>query len=332
MKRKLVIMLIAMAGCLGNLSAQQTAVMVSTAPGWHKIAETTVDFTKDRDEVKVLGADRFTALKFMVTEAPLDLQDLEVWFENGTKQDISVKAPIQVGMESRVIELEGGQREINRIMFIYKTMPNRAGEKAHVEIYGLKVDKNMPVASNNPERDKMDRERMERDHERMEREQKEREHMDSEHAKHDQMDHADNKIAKNNTSNGGIAKPELIISDKTGWHKIGETTVSFKKETDQIAVIGSDRFGKLKFKVHNAGIIINDINILYEDGTKQDVSVHSTFVEGHESRIIDIPGHEKDIKRISFTYHTIPNQEKDMAHVEIFGLKLNDNKKMNSHK
>src|SRR6185295_9529703 len=88
---------------VGILSAQQPAVMVSTAPGWHKIASTTVDFKKDRDEVSVLGADRFTAIRFMVTEAPIDLQDLEIWFENGTKQDVQVRTPVEAGKESRVI-------------------------------------------------------------------------------------------------------------------------------------------------------------------------------------------------------------------------------------
>ena len=94
MKRKIVIMLLVLAGSFGLVTAQQTAVMVSNTPGWHKIGETTVDFKKDRDEVKVIGADRFTALKFMVTDAAIDLQDLEVWFENGTKQDVHVGTSI----------------------------------------------------------------------------------------------------------------------------------------------------------------------------------------------------------------------------------------------
>ena len=339
MKKKF-ILLIALAGCLSNLSAQQPAVLVSNAPGWHKIAETTVDFTKDRDEVMVLGADRFTALKFMVTEAPIDLQDLEVWSEKGTKQNIQVRTLLEMGKESRVIELYGGSQEVNKIVFIYKTLPNRTDTKAHVEIYGLKADKAMAAANNDEERAKMDRDRMERDHEKIERDQKEREHMEherkeSEARNHDKMDHPANHThndTKSTKEGAGIPKPELIISDKTGWHKIGETTVSFKKETDEIAVIGSDRFAKLKFKVHNAGIIINDLDIWYEDGTKQDISVHSTYVEGHQSPLIDIPGNEKDIKRISFTYHTIPNQNKDRAHVEIFGLKSNVDKKMDNRK
>ena len=29
-------------------------------------------------------------------------------------------------------------------------------------------------------------------------------------------------------------KPAVVVSDKTGWHKIGETTVDFKKEKDEV--------------------------------------------------------------------------------------------------
>jgi hypothetical protein len=47
---------------------------------------------------------------------------------------------------------------------------------------------------------------------------------------------------------------------------------------------------------------------------------------GAESRVIDVPGAEKDIARISFVYKTIPNQAKDKAHVEIWGYKSNADK------
>ena len=68
------------------------------------------------------------------------------------------------------------------------------------------------------------------------------------------------------------------------------------------------------------------MTISYEDGTKQDVPVAATFSAGQESRIIDIPGAEKDIARISFVYHSIPNQGKDRAHLEIWGYKSNADK------
>ena len=65
MKKKISAVLVLALG-IGLASAQQPAVMVSTSPGWHKIATTTVDLTKERDEISVLGADHFSAIKLMV--------------------------------------------------------------------------------------------------------------------------------------------------------------------------------------------------------------------------------------------------------------------------
>ena len=446
MKRKFVLMLFVLAGSFGLVTAQQPAVMVSTTPGWHKIGSSTVDFKTDRDEITVLGNDKFTQLKLRVEDAAVDIQDLEVYFENGTKQDVQVRVPMKPGTESRVIDLEGGTREIKKVVFVYKTVGN-TDTKATVVLYGMKPEDNMA------DRDRMDRDRANSDRVHTEQDHmnnnadRDRMHDEGMHATdgsrmtekngweklgeanadltkdrdvitvnrfnrltaikffvtgadleimdmdiyfangtkqdvsvrseikaggesrvidlngdtHDikriefvyktEANRSNNKahvevwgkgsvsdkpvqgsIKHNNnnktstSSNGVIPKPEVIMSDKPGWHKIGETTVNFKKETDEIAVLGSDRFAKLKFKVKDAGIVINDMNVWYEGGTKQDIAVKSTFAEGGESRIIDIPGGEKDINRISFTYHTIKNQEKDMAHVEIWGYKTNSNK------
>jgi len=287
MKKKIAA-IIAFVLSAGFASAQQPAVMVSTAPGWHKIATTTVDFTKERDEVSVLGADHFSAIKLQVSGAPIDLQDLEIYYENGAKQDVAVRTPLEVGHETRVINVEGGDRDIDKIVLVYKTMPNRKDEKAEVTIFGLKPGTTAATNAN--------------------------------------PDHA--TASQNNNSNMGkpIPAPKIEVNDKTGWHKIGETIVSFAKERDEISVLGSDRYAKLKFKATDAGIMISDITISYEDGTKQDVPVSATMAMGVESRVVDIPGSEKDIARISFVYKTIPNQTKDKAHLEIWGYKTNADK------
>ena len=47
-------------------------------------------------------------------------------------------------------------------------------------------------------------------------------------------------------------KPAVITNDKTGWHKIGETTVNMKSEKDEIVVMGKDRFKSLKVIVTTA--------------------------------------------------------------------------------
>lgn len=141
MKKTLIIILLAIAGSFGIATAQQPAVMVSDAAGWHKIGEKSVNFKTERDEISVIGADRFSAIKFKVTEAPIDLVSLEITYESGDKQDVMINQEIKKAGESRTIDLKGGaERSIKKIIFVYKTLPNSKDEKAHVEIWGLKTN------------------------------------------------------------------------------------------------------------------------------------------------------------------------------------------------
>ena len=133
-------MLLAIAGSYGTLSAQVPKVVISDKKGWHKIGKTTVNFKKDRDAIVILGADRFAAIKFKVIEAPIYLMDLEVYYESGDRQDIKINAPIKAPEESRFIDLNGGERRLKKIVFIYKTLPNRKDERAHVQVWGLKTN------------------------------------------------------------------------------------------------------------------------------------------------------------------------------------------------
>lgn len=139
MKKLTMIILLAIGASYGNANAQ-TGVMISDKTGWHTIGETTVDFKRDSDEVNVVLADRFAALKFKVEDAPINLMAMTVYYESGDHQHVDINSEIKVAGESRVIDLNGGERSIKKIVFVYKTLPNRKDEKAHVEIWGLKTN------------------------------------------------------------------------------------------------------------------------------------------------------------------------------------------------
>ena len=141
MMKTMIMMFLAVAGSIGIASAQTPAVMVSDAAGWHKIAERTVDFKMEKDEIAVMGSDKFSTLKFKVTEAAINLVSLEITYESGDKQDVMVNQEVKAAGESRLIDLKGGaERSIKKIIFVYKTLPNSKDEKAKVEIWGLKIN------------------------------------------------------------------------------------------------------------------------------------------------------------------------------------------------
>ena len=141
MKKVLTIVLLAIAGSYGTASAQQTTVVSSDTSGWYKIGEAKVDFKRDRDEIVVLGADRFKSIKLVVINTPIDLKDLEIHYETGKKQDVNINKSLKAADETGVIDLEdGGQRSIKKIVFVYKSIPNSMDEKAYVQVWGLKAN------------------------------------------------------------------------------------------------------------------------------------------------------------------------------------------------
>ena len=312
MKRKFVTMLFVLAGCCGLVTAQQPAVMVSSAPGWHKIGSATVDFKTDRDEITVLGNDKFSQLKLRVEDAAVDMQDLEVYFENGTKQDVQVRTPMKPGTETRVIDLEGGTREIKKVVFVYKTI-GTTDTKATVVLYGMKPENTTAndkdrVRENDVDRDRMDKERAEKDR-------------------------ADGNRMNNNT----YPADHTGMADKKGWEKLGEANADLTRDRDIITLTHYNRVTGIKFFVTDADLEIMDMKVFFGNGTSQDISVRSNIKAGGESRVIDLTGEARDIKRIEFVYKTEPNRTKNKAHVEVWGkgsiseTKLQGDVKHNMH-
>ena len=141
MKKVLTIILLAIAGSYGVASAQQTTVISNDTTGWYKIGEAKVDFKRDRDEIVVLGADKFKSIKLVVVNSAIDLKDLEIHYETGNKQDVNINKALKAADESGVIDLEnGGQRSIKKIVFVYKAEENSMGENAFIQVWGFKTN------------------------------------------------------------------------------------------------------------------------------------------------------------------------------------------------
>jgi hypothetical protein len=135
---------------LGSLVAvssygQKPAVVTDNDPGWRKIGETSASFKMQNESIAVLGADEFSAIKIKVKDAPLVIERLQVFYESGDMEQIDVRSHVNANGESRVINLKHPDRDIQKVAFTYKTEANSRGEKADVELYGLKT--NQPQGS-----------------------------------------------------------------------------------------------------------------------------------------------------------------------------------------
>ena len=140
MKKAVIVVLFIIACSFSIASAQQAKEAVIDNTGWIKIGEASISFQDERNEILVVGSDRFASIKLKVLEAPLELTKLEVYFESGDKQDIKVNTQINAPGESREIEINGGGRNLRKVAVVYKALPNRKDAKTQLELWGLKAN------------------------------------------------------------------------------------------------------------------------------------------------------------------------------------------------
>lgn len=118
--------------------AQKPAVITNDKAGWQKIGEVTASFQVEKDGISVLGKDRFKAIKLRITDASINIYDVEVFYESGDSEHFDVKSEFKSGQETRILDLKGSNRELKKVVFTYKSVANADGEKAHIELYGMK--------------------------------------------------------------------------------------------------------------------------------------------------------------------------------------------------
>jgi hypothetical protein len=88
------------------------------------------------------------------------------------------------------------------------------------------------------------------------------------------------------------------------WVLLGEKKVNFLIDRDVIQVRGNTTYRQLKVKVKTGAVRVLDMNVHFENGDKIDVSIRQNIPAGGESRIIDLPGDGRNIKKIDFLYDT----------------------------
>jgi hypothetical protein len=107
-----------------------------------------------------------------------------------------------------------------------------------------------------------------------------------------------------------------------GWQMIGTVEAGFKADHDTIAVRGPfDDFRKIKFKVTGAGLNLQRLVVVYDNGQPDNIEVRENIKEGGESRQIDLAGAgRRSIRRIDFWYDT-KGILKGHAKVTVVGMK-----------
>jgi hypothetical protein len=103
---------------------------------WFFLGDKSVGFGVDHDVIRFGNwKDDVRQIKIKVTDGPLKMYNMKVYFDNGSIQDISLRSRFNQGSESRVIDLDGGLRHLSKIEFWYETKGFARG-RARVAVWG----------------------------------------------------------------------------------------------------------------------------------------------------------------------------------------------------
>ncbi len=103
---------------------------------WFFLEDKKVGFGVDHDVIHFGNwKDDVRQIKLKITDGPLKMYDMKIYFDNGGVQDVSLRAHFNQGSESRVIDLDGGLRHLSKIEFTYETKGFLRG-RSRVAVWG----------------------------------------------------------------------------------------------------------------------------------------------------------------------------------------------------
>ena len=73
-------------------------------------------------------------------DAPIDLIEIEVFYSSGDTQKIKIDSHIKAEGYSNVFDLIGRERNLKKIVFVYKTLSNKKDVKGRLQVWGLKTN------------------------------------------------------------------------------------------------------------------------------------------------------------------------------------------------
>jgi hypothetical protein len=102
---------------------------------------------------------------------------------------------------------------------------------------------------------------------------------------------------------------------------LGAKEVGFRVDRDEILVgLGEGLFSKLLFEVERNDLEMLRVVVTYANGVADTIPVRHFFKEGSRSRIIDLPGRKRIIRKIVFFYKTSGPAREGRALVKVYGL------------
>jgi hypothetical protein len=100
---------------------------------------------------------------------------------------------------------------------------------------------------------------------------------------------------------------DAAVDARSGWDKLGERWVDGAVDKDVIAVTAKEgRYQKIMIVVEKSTVDLYDIDITFGDSSHFSPGTRLTFGPNSTSRVIDLPGGERVIRKVEFKYANLP--------------------------
>jgi hypothetical protein len=103
----------------------------------------------------------------------------------------------------------------------------------------------------------------------------------------------------------GVLLVAAARADASGWELLGQRKVNHQADRDVIHVTVSEGlFRKIKVDVLHNGIELVDLKVYFANGGVQDIPVRRFIERGGETRVIDLTGGARGIRKVQFVYRS----------------------------
>ena len=97
------------------------------------------------------------------------------------------------------------------------------------------------------------------------------------------------------------------VQDMTGWTKLGEKWVDGTLDRDTIVVgVVEGTFRRVMLKVEHSRVDLLETTLHFGDGSIFVPETRMSFAPGSTTRVIDLPGAARVIRRATFRYANLP--------------------------
>ena len=112
-------------------------------------------------------------------------------------------------------------------------------------------------------------------------------------------------------------RPVAPTWNSTGWTKLGEKWVNGRRDRDTFYLRHTGAWTHLTVVVSESDLVMENMKVTFGNNQVFEPKLRHEFRNGTRSRAIDLPGHQRNVKRVQFTYGNLPGTGR--AKVSVYG-------------